>query len=153
MPRTDTASRFVAAAHERVYAALLDPEALTAWVPPGDMTGSIERFDASPGGSYRMVLTYSDASRSQGKTTPDSDVVEARFIELVPGQRVVYAVDFVSDDAAYAGTMTMTWEVTPVHDRTRVDITADNVPDGVNQRDHAAGMASSLDKLAQYLEQ
>ena len=58
MPRTDTASRLIAAAHERVYAALLDPEALAAWVPPGDMTGSIERFDARPGGSYRMVLTY-----------------------------------------------------------------------------------------------
>jgi uncharacterized protein YndB with AHSA1/START domain len=110
MPRTDTASRFIAAAHERVYAALLDPEALTAWVPPGDMTGSIERFDACPGGSYRMVLTYPDASASRGKSTPDSDIVEARFIELVPAQRVVYAVDFVADDPAYAGTMTMTWE-------------------------------------------
>ena len=153
MPRTDKASRFIAAAHERVYAALLDPEALTAWVPPGDMTGSIERFDARPGGSYRMVLTYPDASGSRGKSTPDSDIGEACFIELVPGQRVVYAADFVSDDPAYASTMTMTWEVTAVHEGTRVDITADNVPDGVTQQDHVAGMTSSLDKLAQHLEQ
>lgn len=153
MPRTDTASRFIAAERERVYAALLDPEALTAWVPPGDMTGSIERFDARPGGSYRMVLTYPDASGSPGKSTPDSDIVEARFIELVPGQRVVYAVDFVSDDPAYSGTMIMTWEVTAVHEGTRVDIAADNVPDGVAQEDHLAGMTSSLGKLARYLEQ
>jgi uncharacterized protein YndB with AHSA1/START domain len=153
MPRTDTASRFIAAAHERVYAALLDPEALTAWVPPGDMTGSIERFDARPGGSYRMVLTYPDASGSEGKSTLDSDIVEARFIELVPGQRVVYAVDFVSDDPAYAGAMTMTWELTAANEGTRVDITADNVPDGITQQDHLAGMTSSLDKLAQHLEQ
>ncbi|PZS00994.1 MAG: hypothetical protein DLM70_12755 [Chloroflexi bacterium] len=62
MARPDTASRFIAAANERVYAALLDPEALAAWVPPGDMAGSMEQFDARPGGSYRMVLTYPDAS-------------------------------------------------------------------------------------------
>jgi hypothetical protein len=55
-------------------------------------------------------LTYPDASGSRGKSTPDSAIVEARFIELVPAQRVVYAVDFVADDPAYAGTMTMTWE-------------------------------------------
>jgi uncharacterized protein YndB with AHSA1/START domain len=131
MPRTDTASRFIAAAPERVYAALVDPEALAAWLPPGNMTGSIEQFDARPGGSYRMVLTYRNAPGSPGKSTPDSDIVEARFIELIPGMRVVYAADFVSDDPAYAGTMTMTWEVTAVHEGTRVDITADNVPDGV----------------------
>lgn len=152
MPRTDTASRFIAAAPERVYAALLDPEALTAWVPPGDMTGSIEQFDARPGGSYRMVLTYPDVSGSRGKSTPGSDIVEARFIELVSGERVVYAVDFVSDDPAYAGTMTMRWELTAVDEGTRVEITADNVPDGVSPQDHVAGMTSSLDKLAQYLE-
>jgi uncharacterized protein YndB with AHSA1/START domain len=152
MPRTDTASRLIAAPHERVYAALVDPEALTAWLPPGDMTGAIEQFDARPGGSYRMVLTYPDASGSRGKSTPGEDIVEARFIELVPGVRVVYAVDFVSDDSAYAPTMTMTWEVTAVDGGTRVDITADNVPEVVPADDHAAGMTSSLDKLARYLK-
>jgi uncharacterized protein YndB with AHSA1/START domain len=152
MPRTDTASRFIAAPEERVYAALVDPEALTAWLPPGDMTGTIEQFDARPGGSYRMVLTYPDTSSSPGKSAPTADIVEARFIELVPAVRVVYAVDFVSDDPAYTGTMTMTWEMTPVDNGTRVDITADNVPDAVPADDHAAGMTSSLDKLAQHLQ-
>jgi hypothetical protein len=42
-------------------------------------------------------------------------------------------VDFVSDDPAYAGTMTMTWEATAVYEGTRVDLTADNVPDGVTR--------------------
>jgi uncharacterized protein YndB with AHSA1/START domain len=153
MPRTDKTTRFITTGPERVYAALLDPGALIAWVPPGDMTGSIEHFDARPGGSYRMVLTYPDASGSPGKSTPDSDIVEARFIELVPGQQVVLAVDFASDDPAYAGTMTMTWDLTPLGEGTRVDITADNVPDGVSPQDHLAGMTSSLDKLAEYLDQ
>jgi len=71
----------------------------------------------------------------------------------VPGERVVQAVDFVSDGPAYAGTMTMTWEVTAAGAGTRVDIVADDVPDGISAEDHAAGLASSLRNLAAYVEQ
>lgn len=99
-----------------------------------------------------MVLTYADASGSPGKATADSDVVEARFVDVVPGVRVVQAVDFVSEDPAYAGTMTMAWEVTAVDGGARVDIRADEVPDGISAEDHAAGLASSLTNLAHYLE-
>ena len=152
MPRTDSASRVIAAPHERVYAALVDPEALTAWLPPDGMSGRFERFDPRTGGSYRLVLTYAEASSSPGKATADSDIVEARFVDLVPGVRVVQAVDFASDDPAYTGTMTMTWEVTAVDGGTRVDITAADVPDGISPEDHAAGLASSLANLADHLE-
>ena len=152
MPRTDRGSRVIAASRERVWAALVDPGALLAWLPPGGMTGRFERFDARPGGSYRMVLTYTDSSGAPGKATADSDIVEARFLDIVPGERVVQAVDFVSDDPAYAGTMTMTWQVTPVEAGTRVDIIAEDVPDGISADDHATGLASSLTKLAAYLQ-
>src|SRR4051794_22679647 len=130
MPRTDAASRVVAAPAARVYAALVDEEALATWLPPEGMTARFERFDPTPGGSYRLVLTYTDAAAASGKATPNSDVVEARYVELVPGVRVVQAVDFTSDDPTFAGTMTMTWAVSPVEHGTRVDITADDVPDG-----------------------
>jgi uncharacterized protein YndB with AHSA1/START domain len=153
VPRTDRASRVIAAPLERVYAALVDPEALEAWLPPDGMSARFERFDARPGGSYRMVLTYADASAEPGKATADSDIVEARFVDIVPGARVVQAVDFVSDDPAYAGTMTMTWAVTAVDAGTRVDIRADDVPDGISAADHAAGLSSSLTNLAAHLEQ
>ena len=151
MPRTDQASRVVSAPPERVYDALIDPAQLLEWLPPEGMTGRFEHFDARPGGSYRLVLTYEDASAASGKATDDSDVVEARFIELVPGSRVVQAVDFVSDDPAFAGTMTMRWEVTPVESATRVDIIATDVPDGISAEDHATGLASSLANLAAFL--
>lgn len=150
--RTDTASRVIAAPPERVYAALVDPDALVAWLPPGDMSGRFERFDARPGGGYRLVLTYADASGAPGKATADADVVEARFVDLVPGERVVQAVDFESDDPSFAGTMTMTWAVTAVDGGTRVDITAEDVPAGISAEDHAAGLTSSLANLAAHLE-
>jgi uncharacterized protein YndB with AHSA1/START domain len=150
---SDAASRFVTAPSERVFAAFVDREALAEWVPPEGMRGSFERFDARPGGSYRMILTPADAASAPGKTTADSDVIEVRFVDIVPGARVVQAVDFVSDNPAYAGTMTMTWEVSAVEGGTRVDIRADGVPDGISADDHATGLASSLAKLAEYLEQ
>ena len=152
MPRTDRALRVIAAPPERVYAALVDADALIAWLPPERMSGRFERFDAHPGGSYRMVLTYADASSAPGKATADSDIVQGRFLDLVPGARVVQAVDFVSDDPAYAGTMTMTWELSAVDAGTRLEVRADDVPDGISAQDHAAGLASSLTNLAAYLE-
>src|SRR3954452_5739631 len=152
MPRRDSASRVIAAPPAQVFAAFVDREALSAWLTPDGMTGRFERFDPRPGGSYRLVLTYADASSAPGKTSSDTDVVEVRYVDIVPDVRVVQAVDFVADDSAFAGTMTMTWEVVAVDGGTRVEITADNVPDGISEEDHAKGLASSLSKLAEYVE-
>lgn len=151
MGRTDAASRVVAAAPDEVFAALVDEAALVAWLPPAGMSGRFERYEPWAGGSYRLVLTFDDPAGGAGKTTADSDVVEARFVEIVPGERVVQAVDFESDDPAFAGTMTMTWSVTAVDGGTLVEVRADNVPPGISAEDHATGMASSLANLASYL--
>jgi len=152
MGRTDIATRLIAAPPDAVYAALVNPDALTSWLPPDGMTATMQRYDARPGGSYRMILRYADASGAPGKTTADADVVEARFVELVPGERVVQAVDFVSDDPAFHGTMTITWQVTAVDNGTRVEVRADDVPTGISAEDHAAGLRSSLANLAAYLD-
>lgn len=151
MTRTDRASRLIEASTDRVFAALVDPDALAAWLPPGGMSGRFDRFDARPGGGYRLVLTYADASAGAGKATAGSDVVEARFLDIVPGVRVVQAVDFVSDDPAFAGTMTMTWEVGAVDGGARVEIRAEDVPAGISADDHATGLAASLANLAEYV--
>jgi uncharacterized protein YndB with AHSA1/START domain len=152
MGRTDLASRVVTADAERTFAALVDPVQLSVWLPPAGMSAMFERFDLRAGGSYRLVLRYAEPPVGGGKASADSDVVEARFVEIVPGVRVVQAVDFESDDPTFAGTMTMTWTVTSLGDgTTRVDLRADDVPPGVSAEDHAAGLASSLDNLARHL--
>ncbi len=152
MPRTDRASRLVDAPATRVFDALVDRDALEAWLPPRGMTAGFERFDPTPGGSYRLVLSYADPRDAPGKSSADSDVVEARYLDIIPEDRVVQAVEFVSDDPSFAGTMTMTWSVQAVDGGTRVEIVADDVPDGISADDHAAGMSSSLDNLARYVE-
>jgi uncharacterized protein YndB with AHSA1/START domain len=152
MPRTDRASRLIAAAVAQVFEALVDRHALETWLAPSGMTAVFEWFDPTPGGSYRLVLTYADPAGAAGKSSADSDIVEARYVDVVPNDRVVQEVDFVSDDQAFSGTMTMTWSVHAAEGGTTVDFIADDVPAGISAEDHAAGMASSLDNLARYVE-
>jgi uncharacterized protein YndB with AHSA1/START domain len=151
--RTDSASRLVRASRERVFHALTDPDELARWLPPTGMHGRFEAFDLRPGGSYRLVLEYDDPSVAAGKATPGSDVVEAEIVELIDGERLVQAVDFVSDDPAFSGTMTMAWRLSPSHGGTVVDIVATGVPRGISKEDHITGMESSLANLAALVEQ
>jgi uncharacterized protein YndB with AHSA1/START domain len=134
-----------------VFRALVDPDALAAWLPPAGMTGRFEHVDVRPGGSYRMTLTYLEPPSGGAKSSSDTDIVEGRFTDIVSGERVVQEADFSSDDPAFAGTMTMTWTVADAGAGTRVDIRADNVPEGISATDHVAGMNSSLDNLERFL--
>jgi uncharacterized protein YndB with AHSA1/START domain len=151
MSRTDSASRVILAGRERVFAALVDADALAAWLPPNGMVAG-SSGSTRPDGSYRLVLTYDEGLQESGKTTHDSDIVEARFVEISPHERIVQEVDFVSDEPAFAGTMTMTWELSPESSGTRVEVRADDVPAGISPEDHAAGLESSLAKLAAFVE-
>jgi uncharacterized protein YndB with AHSA1/START domain len=153
MGRTDRAERIVDAPVDRVFAALVDPELLLRWLPPEGMTGRFEHVDIRPGGSYRLVLTYPPEATAHAKSTEDADVVDVRIVDVVPGDRVVQAVDFDSDDPSFSGTMTMTWQVHDEHRCTRVGITAQDVPPGIGEQDHADGLASSLANLARLVEQ
>lgn len=91
-----------------VYDALVGRKSLEAWLPPDGMRGRIERWDPRPGGGFRMILTYLDATDSPGKTSAATDVVDVGFADLVPSERVVQRAVFESDDPLFAGTMTMT---------------------------------------------
>ncbi|MGO1948389.1 MAG: SRPBCC domain-containing protein [Mycobacteriaceae bacterium] len=152
MGRTDRASLLIHSDRETVFSALTDSNALTAWLPPRGMLGRFEHFDMRTGGSYRLVLTYLDPTGSPGKTATDEDVSDVRITRLVTGECLEQEIDFVSDDPAFQGTMTMLWILRSGGEGTDVEITARDVPPGVRARDHAEGITSSLANLAAYLE-
>lgn len=62
-------------------------------------TGDIELFEPYIGGRFRMTLRFTS---TPGKSSKDTDVVDGRFVALVAGERVVQAIEFVSDDPAFA---------------------------------------------------
>jgi uncharacterized protein YndB with AHSA1/START domain len=123
-----------------------------AWLPPEGMSGRVLEYDFREGGRYRIELTYGDgAAVGMAKTTARTDVTAGRFLSLSPGERIVQSVEFESEDASFAGEMIMTWSFEAAGARTRVTITAENVPPGISQADHDAGLRSSLQNLARYL--
>ncbi|HWC23460.1 MAG TPA: SRPBCC domain-containing protein [Flexivirga sp.] len=152
MGRTDRASLLIHVDPATVFAALTDRDALVRWLPPKGMRGRFERFDLRDGGSYRLVLTYDDASASPGKTSADADVSEVRITRLIPNERIVQEIEFESDDPAFRGTMRMEWSLRGTSDGTDVAVEARNVPAGIRARDHAEGITSSLTNLSTYLE-
>ena len=150
--RTDSASSVIGATPEAVYGAFADPDALMAWLPPERMTGRVLEYDFREDGRYRIELTYGDrAGAGKAKTTARTDVTVGRFLSLVPGKRIVQSVEFETEDSSFAGEMIMTWSFEEAGAGTRVTITAENVPPGISQADHDAGLRSSLENLARYL--
>lgn len=149
--RIDTASRIIKAPPQAVYRAFMDPKALVAWLPPEGMEGRIDAFDARVGGIYRMTLTYTGSDHPTGKSSDNADVAQGEFLELVPDKRIVQRIVFDSEDPAFAEAMIMTWHLDEVPDGTKVTIVCENVPEGIRQEDHEAGMSSTLANLAAFL--
>ncbi|MBM7047803.1 MULTISPECIES: SRPBCC family protein [Rhizobium] len=151
--RTDTGSRVIHASPHAIFQAFVDPTALVSWLPPQGMTGQIHAFEPREGGSYRLALTYDAPDHATyGKTSEHTDIVSGRFLEIIPDVRIVQAVDFQSDDPAFAGTMVMTWSLDVVPSGTKVTIICEDVPHGISKEDHDEGLKSTLGNLAKYLE-
>lgn len=150
--RTDTASRNIQVPPQAIYRAYMDPKALVAWLPPKGMEGRIDAFEARVGGIYRMTLTYIGSDHPTGKSSENADVAQGEFLELVPDKRIVQRIVFDSEDPAFAGAMIMTWHLDEVPGGTEVTIVCENVPEGIRQEDHEAGMSSTLANLAAFLE-
>ncbi|TKT75417.1 SRPBCC family protein [Aquamicrobium sp. LC103] len=151
--RTDTASRDIAAQPQTIYRALIDPDAVARWRPPEGMKAVVHSFEPRVGGTFRMSFIYADPGEgTRGKSSDDADMFEGRFLELVPGERVVELIEFQSDDPVFAGPMKITTSLAAMEGGTRVTIVCEDVPTGIGESDHQAGMASTLKNLAAFTE-
>ncbi|GAA3412151.1 SRPBCC family protein [Paenibacillus hodogayensis] len=151
--RVDSASRIIKASTKTIYKAFVDPGALVLWLPPKGMKGHIFEFDARAGGAYRISLSYIGTDHPiEGKTSENTDISKGRFLELTPGERIVWSVEFESEDPVYAGEMIMTWTLTAVPEGTNVTVVCENVPEGIRKEDHDVGLRSTLENLAEYTE-
>jgi uncharacterized protein YndB with AHSA1/START domain len=150
--RIDSASRLIQATPQAIYRAFAEPGAMERWLPPDDMTGAMLHFDFREGGSYRMRLTYARSDQGRGKTSEDADEVAVRLTRLEEGRRIEQQVMFESEDPSFAGVMRMIWTFQPRDDGTLVTIRAEGVPEGIRPEDHEAGLISSLEKLAGFVE-
>jgi uncharacterized protein YndB with AHSA1/START domain len=146
---TTQVTRLIHAPRDAVYRACVDPDALAAWRVPDNMSAEVHEFEARQGGRFRMSLSYDDPERSgAGKTTDRTDTFQGRFVELVPGERIVEVIEFESADPSFAGEMRMTTSLADAHDGTSVTVLSEDIPRGIRPEDNEEGTRQALDKLA-----
>lgn len=139
------------APRETVYRLLIDPGAVSAWMVPDGMTSHVHGFEPWAGGAFRVSLTY-QAPTAAGKTSAHTDTYHGRFVELVPGRRVVQAVQFETDAPDMRGWMTLTISLTDSDGGTEVEALHEGLPPGVPLVDNETGTRMALDKLAALAE-
>jgi uncharacterized protein YndB with AHSA1/START domain len=76
-----------------------------------------------------------------------------KLVGIREGERIEQEVVFESDDPSFAGVMRIVWTFEPDGGGTRVTVRAENVPEGIRQEDHHAGMKSTLENLNALLQQ
>lgn len=125
---------------------------MESWLPPKGMTGHVMAFDFRDGGFYRMRLTYDSSDHVAGKSSDNADEVEVRFLRLTQDRSIEQGVTFDSEKPEFSGVMKMTWTFVPVPRGTEVTVRCENVPHGIAPEDHDAGLTSTLENLAEFVE-
>jgi len=134
--------RVLRAPPQRIYQALLDPQALVKWLPPHGYTGTVHALDARVGGSYRMSFT--NLGTGQGHS------FGGKYLELVPGERIVHIDRF--EEASLPGEIMVTITLKKVSCGTELHIVQEGLPDVIPLESCYLGWQQSLILLAQLIE-
>ena len=134
--------RVLRAPPERLYRAFVEPGAFERWLPPFGFIGKVHAMNAVVGGEWRMSFTNFGTGHAHS--------FGGRYLELVPGQRVVYDAAF--DDPHLPGRMTTTVTLAPVSCGTDMNVVQDGIPAVIPVEMCYLGWQESLLSLAQLVE-
>jgi uncharacterized protein YndB with AHSA1/START domain len=137
MPNTIRLHRVIATKPEKVYRAFLESDAIASWLPPYGYLCTVHELDAKVGGKHRMSF--------RNFTTGHGHSFGGTYVELVPGERLVYTDAF--DDPNMPGDMRVTVNLKPVAMGTEVNIEQQGVPDLIPPDACHLGWQDSLRKL------
>jgi len=136
--RTIRLHRVLPTKPEKIYKAFVDADAKARWLPPNGFTCKVHNFDPKVGGAYKMSFA--------NFTTGNSHSWTGKFVELVPGERIVYADKF--DDPNMPGEMVVTVTLKKGMVGTEVRIEQTNVPAAIPLEACYLGWQESLEYLA-----
>lgn len=142
MPSTIKLHRVIAAGPEKVYRAFLEADAVASWLPPYGFLCTVHELDGRVGGRHRMSF--------RNFTTGNGHSFGGTYVELVPGERLVYTDGF--DDPNMPGEMRVTVRLKAVSVGTDIEIEQDGVPDVIPPEACYLGWQESLYKLARLVE-
>ena len=142
MPSTIRLHRVIATKPEKVYRAFTEADAIASWLPPYGFLCTVHEMDAKAGGRHRMSF--------RNFTTGRSHSFGGTYVELVPGERLVYTDTF--DDPNLPGEMRVTITLKAVSMGTEIHIEQQGVPDIIPPDACYLGWQDSLHKLARLVE-
>lgn len=134
--------RVLRATPERIYRAFLDPDAMARWLPPYGYLCKVADMDARVGGTFRMSFT--------NFSTGNGHSFGGTYVELVPGERIVYTNRF--DDPNLPGEMTVTVTLRAVVCGTEFEAVQAGIPDLIPTEMCYLGWQESLAQLARLVE-
>ncbi len=134
--------RVLRAKPDRIYRAFLDPDAMARWLPPYGFLCKVEYMDARVGGSFRM--SFINFSTGNGHSFGGT------YVELVPGERIVYTDRF--DDPNLPGEMTVTVSLRAVACGTEFEAVQSGIPEVIPTEMCYLGWQESLAQLARLVE-
>lgn len=134
--------RVLRASPEKVYRAFVTPEAYAKWLPPHGFTATVHQMDARVGGTYRMSFT--------NFTTGTAHTFGGEYLELVPGERIVYTDKFEAPNLP--GEMRTTITLTAVSCGTELNVVQEGLPEVIPVADCYLGWQESLAQLAKLVE-
>jgi uncharacterized protein YndB with AHSA1/START domain len=123
----------IGARPETVYRLLTDPTEYVRW------KGKLAEFEPRPNGKFRVDFKN------------DKDVVAGRFVELVPGRRLVFTWGWEGSDVVPPGSSTVEIDLEPDGDGTRLRLVHRGLPEGAIAS-HSEGWDYFLPRLTNVAE-
>ena len=142
MPNTIRLHRLLAAKPDKVFRAFVEPDAVASWIPPYGFICTVHELEAKKGGTHRMSF--------RNFTTGNSHSFGGKYIEFVPGERLVYTDRF--DDPNLPGEMKVTVELKAVSVGTEMTIVQEGLPDMIPPEACYLGWQECLQKLTKLVE-
>src|ERR1700761_145717 len=142
MPSTVRLHRVLATKPEKVYRAFLEADALAKWLPPNGFTCTVHHLEPKVGGTFKMSF--------RNFTTGNGHTFGGEYLELVPGERLIYTDRF--DDPNLPGEIRVTVRLKKVLVGTEVNIEQAGLPDAIPPEACYLGWQESLRNLARLLE-
>ena len=142
MPNTIRLHRVLATSPQKIYRAFLEADALAQWLPPNGFTCTVHHLEPKAGGTFKMSF--------RNFTTGNGHSFGGEYLELVPGERLIYTDKF--DDPNLPGEIRVTVTLKKVSVGAEVDIVQAGVPDVIPPEACYLGWQQSLRNLARLVE-
>jgi uncharacterized protein YndB with AHSA1/START domain len=134
--------RVITAPPEKVYRALIEPDAIASWLPPYGFLCTVHELDAVVGGKHRMSF--------RNFKTGGAHAFGGTYLELIPGERLVYTDVF--DDPAMPGEMKVTVTLKAVSVGTEMTVVQEGIPGIIPLDGCYLGWQECLEKLARLVQ-